>query len=87
MWAPDRLHFSPVGHHTIARMVLDVLEVPNELEPFRPEPLPRVGWRRATRENVDWAREYFVPWIGRRLTGRSSGDGIEPKRPVPRAVR
>ena len=22
MWAPDRLHFSPLGHHTIARMVL-----------------------------------------------------------------
>jgi lysophospholipase L1-like esterase len=87
MWAPDRLHFSPVGHHTIARMVLDVLEVPNDLEPFRPEPLPRTGWRRATRENIDWAREYFVPWIGRRLTGRSSGDGVGPKRPVPRAVR
>jgi lysophospholipase L1-like esterase len=87
MWAPDRLHFSPIGHHTIARLVLDVLEVPNELEPFRPELLPRTGWRRATRENIDWAREYFVPWIGRRLTGRSSGDGIQPKRPVPRAVR
>ena len=87
MWAPDRLHFSPVGHHTIARMVLDVLDVPNDLEPFKPEPLPAASWRRATRENIDWAREYFVPWIGRRLTGRSSGDGVEPKRPVPRAVR
>jgi lysophospholipase L1-like esterase len=87
MWAPDRLHFSPIGHHTIARLVLDVLEVPNALEPFRPEPLPAASWRRATRENIDWAREYFVPWIGRRLTGRSSGDGVHPKRPVPRAVR
>jgi lysophospholipase L1-like esterase len=87
MWAPDRLHFSAVGHHTIARMVLDTLEVPNELEPFKPEPLPAVSWRRATRENIDWAREYFVPWIGRRLTGRSSGDGVEPKRPGLGAVR
>jgi lysophospholipase L1-like esterase len=87
MWAPDRLHFSPVGHHTIARMVLDTLEVPHHLEPSRPEPLPAVSWRRATRENIDWAREYFMPWIGRRLTGRSSGDGIEPKRPLPGSVR
>jgi len=87
MWAPDRLHFSPVGHHTIARMVLDTLEVPNELEPYKPEPLPAVTWRRATRGNIDWAREYFVPWIGRRLTGRSSGDGVEPKRPGWGAVR
>jgi hypothetical protein len=23
-----------------------------------------------------------LPWIGRRLTGRSSGDGREPKRPT-----
>ncbi|HQG70648.1 MAG TPA: SGNH/GDSL hydrolase family protein, partial [Rhodoglobus sp.] len=29
MWAPDRLHFSPIGHHTIARMVLDALNVEN----------------------------------------------------------
>jgi lysophospholipase L1-like esterase len=87
MWAPDRLHFSPVGHHTIARMVLDTLEVPNELEPFKPEPLPALSWRRATRGNIDWAREYFVPWIGRRLTGRSSGDGVEPKRPGLGVVR
>ena len=87
MWAPDRLHFSPVGHHTIARMVLDTLEVPNELEPFKPEPLPALSWRRATRGNIDWARAYFVPWIGRRLTGRSSGDGIEPKRPGLGVVR
>lgn len=87
MWAPDRLHFSPLGHHTIARMVLDTLEVSNTLEPYKPEPLPAVTWRRATRENIDWAREYFVPWIGRRLTGRSSGDGIAPKRPGLGAVR
>ncbi|MCU1545094.1 MAG: hydrolase family protein [Homoserinimonas sp.] len=27
MWAPDRLHFSAVGHHTVARMVLSALNV------------------------------------------------------------
>ena len=83
MWAPDRLHLSPIGHHTVARMVLAALDVQNDLEPHKPEPLPKSSWRRATRENIGWAREYFGPWIVRRLRGRSSGDGIEPKRPTP----
>ena len=40
MWAEDRLHFSPTGHHTIARAVLTHLGVEHELEPYQPEPLP-----------------------------------------------
>lgn len=34
-----------------------------------------------TRDNIQWAREYLVPWIGRRLRGESSGDHVEAKRP------
>jgi lysophospholipase L1-like esterase len=81
MWAPDRLHFSATGHHTIARMVLGALNVDNELEPFAPEPLPTTSWRQARRDDAVWAREYFGPWIVRRLRRRSSGDGISAKRP------
>jgi hypothetical protein len=33
------------------------------------------------REDLHWARAYFLPWAQRRLTGRSSGDGRDPKRP------
>jgi lysophospholipase L1-like esterase len=87
MWAPDRLHLSPLGHHTVARMVLRVLDVPNELEPTRPEPLPRRSWRQARRDDVEWAREYFGPWILRRVRRRSSGDGVTAKRPQPGQVR
>ena len=82
MWAPDRLHFSPVGHHTIARMVLAALNVENDLEPFKPEPLPKVSWRQARRDDIVWARAYFGPWILRRLRKQSSGDGISAKRPT-----
>lgn len=82
MWAPDRLHFSPVGHQTIARMVLDALNVPHELEPFEAEPLPRQSWRRARIDDIGWAREHLAPWILRRLRNESSGDGVTPKRPV-----
>ncbi len=39
------------------------------------------GWLAARRLDARWAREYAVPWVGRRLRGVSSGDGIPPKRP------
>jgi len=81
MWAPDRLHFSPLGHHTIARMVLAALAVENDLEPWRPEPLVRRPWRQARSEDMGWAREYLVPWVVRRIRHQSSGDGRQAKRP------
>ena len=81
MWAADRLHFSPIGHTSVARMVLEALNVGNDLEPYHPEPLKRVTWRHARVEDLGWAREYLVPWVLRRIRHQSSGDGITPKRP------
>lgn len=81
MWAPDRLHFSPVGHNTVARMVLTALNVPNDLKPYEPEPLPAVSWRRARVDDLGWAREHLVPWVIRRIRHQSSGDNVMPKRP------
>jgi lysophospholipase L1-like esterase len=82
MWAPDRLHFSPVGHQTIARMVLRALNVENDLEPFAAEPLSRQSFRQARIDDIGWAREHFAPWILRRLRHQSSGDGVTAKRPT-----
>lgn len=82
MWAPDRLHFSSLGHHTIAAMVLDTLAVPHTLEPWEPKPLTAKNWRTARTEDLTWAREHFMPWVVRRVRHRSSGDGITAKRPV-----
>lgn len=81
MWAPDRLHFSPIGHNTIAAMVLDALAVEHSLEPFSPEPLPSIRWREARVSDIGWAREYLVPWVLRRVRHQSSGDDVVPKRP------
>lgn len=81
MWAPDRLHFSPIGHQTIAAMVLDALNVPHDLEQDEAEPLPRQSWRQARIDDIGWAREHLAPWILRRLRHQSSGDGVAPKRP------
>ncbi|HKU29525.1 MAG TPA: SGNH/GDSL hydrolase family protein [Arthrobacter sp.] len=86
MWDADRLHFSPLGHHTIAAMVLDALNVPHRLEPLLPKPLPPRSWREARSGDLVWAREYFVPWVIRRIRHQSSGDGILPKRPTPGPV-
>jgi lysophospholipase L1-like esterase len=86
MWDADRLHFSPLGHHTIAAMVLDALNVDHTLEPLQPKPLPPRTWREARSGDLVWAREYFVPWVLRRLRHQSSGDGISAKRPTPGPV-
>lgn len=80
-WAPDRLHLNALGHHEVARMVLRALNVPNSLEPQKPEPLPSSTWRRARAGDLQWAREYLVPWVLRRVRHQSSGDHVLPKRP------
>ncbi|MBK0419124.1 SGNH/GDSL hydrolase family protein [Leucobacter sp. CSA1] len=80
-WATDRLHLNALGHHTIARAALDALNVPHELRPLDPPPLPVRSWRQARKEDVVWAREHLVPWVIRRIKHQSSGDHVQPKRP------
>ncbi|MDI6024257.1 SGNH/GDSL hydrolase family protein [Leucobacter sp. UT-8R-CII-1-4] len=86
-WADDRLHLNSLGHHTIAKAALDALNVPNDLKPLDPPPLPQQNWRQARQEDVVWAREHLVPWVLRRIKHVSSGDNIVAKRPEPGAVK
>lgn len=81
MWAEDRLHFSPLGHHMIAIMALESLAVAHTLHPEAPKPLPPKNWRTARAEDLVWAREFFLPWVIRRIRHQSSGDNVMPKRP------
>lgn len=81
MWDEDRLHFSPLGHHTIAAMVLRTLNVDHSLAPVDQAPMVEQTWREARADDVVWARQHLFPWVVRRLRGRSSGDGVTPKRP------
>jgi len=85
-FADDRLHYNALGHHEVARMVLRALNVPNDLQPRRPEALPVSTWRAAREKDLVWAREYFVPWVLRRLRHQSSGDHVVAKRPDPLPV-
>jgi lysophospholipase L1-like esterase len=77
----DRLHYNRLGHHEVARVVLRALNVPNDLQPMQPDPIPSRTWREARAVDLVWAREFFVPWVLRRLRHQSSGDTITAKRP------
>lgn len=77
----DRLHLNALGHHEVARMVLRALNVPNELEPLNPDPLPLTSWREARADDLVWARAHLVPWVLRRIRQESSGDHVSAKRP------
>ncbi|MGW0820599.1 SGNH/GDSL hydrolase family protein [Streptomyces sp. NPDC002845] len=83
MWDVDRLHLTPEGHRRVAEAVWQTLGYPAEDTEWR-TPLPATAppaWAARQVEHVRFARQYLIPWIGRRLTGRSSGDGLPAKRP------
>lgn len=85
LWSPDRLHASPLGHQRIAAAVADALALPDSDDTWThplspPSPPPPTGWG-ATFAEVRWAAAFLGPWLGRRLRGRSSGDGRTAKRP------
>jgi lysophospholipase L1-like esterase len=81
-WSEDRLHLAGEGHRRVAlraalALGLEVDGDPDEVWP--PERQRPAGVVR--QENIRWAREYLVPWVGRRLRHESSGDGLTAKRP------
>ncbi|MGO4257659.1 SGNH/GDSL hydrolase family protein [Marmoricola sp. RAF53] len=78
----DRMHLNAVGHQHIAFAVLDALGIEHDVEPLPRPAVPVLSARERLSANATWTREFLGPWIHRRLTGRSSGDSIDPKRPA-----
>lgn len=77
-WAADRLHLGPVGHMRVARNVLTTLGLPAPTDwVTEADIVPKPSARQELRYTFD----HVLPWIGRRLTGRSSGDGRTGKYP------
>lgn len=70
-WSPDRLHMNERGHHRVAARVLDALGVSPPADWWS---LPEIDGRVVPR-GAAYYREHVSPWVRRRLTGRSSGDG------------
>jgi lysophospholipase L1-like esterase len=87
LWHEHRLHLVPEGHARVAAAVMERLGIddPRLLggDPgWWRVPLgaaPRAGRRADVVADVRWVRRYLVPWVGRRLRGVSSGDGLSPK--------
>ncbi|KUM75256.1 SGNH/GDSL hydrolase family protein [Streptomyces griseorubiginosus] len=83
MWDVDRLHLTAEGHRRVAEAVWQTLGYDPEDTEWR-TPLPATvppKWLARRIADVRFTRQHLLPWIGRRLTGRSSGDGLPPKRP------
>lgn len=84
LWSPDRLHANGLGHQRIADGMAEALGLPGSgpewAEPVGdPDDAPALPLR-VVGEAL-WTGKHLVPWVGRRLTGRSSGDGRSAKRP------
>ncbi|PRY69028.1 lysophospholipase L1-like esterase [Glaciihabitans tibetensis] len=71
-WSRDKLHLNSRGHERVASNVLAALGVtiPDARDDHAGIPAQRTA---------DYWRQYVLPWIGRRVTGRSSGDNRQPK--------
>ncbi|MFF1544407.1 SGNH/GDSL hydrolase family protein [Streptomyces sp. NPDC058291] len=83
LWTADRLHASPLGHARIAAALAQAVHLPGSDDAWAiPLPPQRVPSRRqAAGAELRWAAAHLGPWLGRRLRGRSSGDGRTAKRP------
>jgi lysophospholipase L1-like esterase len=72
----DRLHMNSEGHRRLANAVLEGLGY--NFDPNWKVPLPLVKKKnKAVKflENIAWITIFFIPWIWRRIRGKSSGDG------------
>ncbi|MFJ3818864.1 SGNH/GDSL hydrolase family protein [Streptomyces sp. NPDC090056] len=82
LWSPDRLHAGPLGHARIAAAVAQSLGLPGADDSWtRPLPPPDVPLPVGLGAELRWVGAFLGPWLGRRLRGRSSGDGRAAKRP------
>jgi lysophospholipase L1-like esterase len=80
----DRLHLNQEGHWRVAQGVLELLSYPFDsawrtpLPPAKPTP-----WIKRRITGVLWFFVFALPWIIRRIQGKSSGDGRTAKYPQP----
>ena len=82
-WAIDRVHASTKGHILFAAAAAEALNLPDSNHDWaQPSPNPaQLSFAAGAYEQLRWAQDSFFPWIWRRLRGRSSADGRDPKRP------
>jgi len=80
----DRLHLNAEGHNRVAAALLEKLEY--QFDPSWRIPLPPAQptpWIKKRLIAAIWFFTFALPWIWRRLRGKSSGDGRVAKYPTP----
>lgn len=83
LWAEDRLHLNAEGHRRVALAALEAVGLDIDEDWRRPLPVASpTPWRAQRVADAQWARRHLAPWVMRRVRGQSSGDQVEPKRPV-----
>ncbi|HEU5128663.1 MAG TPA: SGNH/GDSL hydrolase family protein [Glycomyces sp.] len=80
LWAEDRLHMNSYGHQRVAANVCEAFGI--EPDERWTAPLPTLAKVRREVNGAAWAGRHLAPWVKRRITGKSSGDTVEPKRPT-----
>lgn len=83
-WDRDRLHLNSEGHRRVADAVLQAFDYSQDsswrVELPVAKPKPKVI---AIAEDIRWLFSFLLPWVWRRLRGRSSGDGRSAKQDEP----
>jgi hypothetical protein len=72
----DRLHLNTRGHYRVAQAVLEKIGVPFD-SGWRESVIPskKKPWVLRKALTLLWFLTFALPWIWRRIRGRSSGDG------------
>ena len=85
LFSEDRLHRNQLGHERVAAAMAWRLGIEGAEEwwadPFAEAP-PRLRTREQLAADVEWARRYFAPWLGRGIRRVPHGSGLTAKRPV-----
>lgn len=80
----DRLHLNAEGHWRASQGVLEILGYPFDAAWRIPlPPAEKTPWIKERITGVLWVFVFVIPWILRRLQGKSSGDGRSAKYPTP----
>ena len=89
MWSRDRLHANAEGHARIAAGLAQALALPGSDDAWLSPPPPprRSGRRHRITEDLAWGRDYLMPWLWKRMRGRSAREELTPKRPSLTPIR
>jgi len=83
-WISDRLHLNNEGHRRTAAAVLEKIGYSQDSS-WRDKLPPTKDSAKLVQfaEDMQWVVAFLIPWIWRRLRGRSSGDGRSSKQSEP----